>query len=125
MSTVNDHLSPHDTTPRARAVLVTVPPGIALMTLNWFSIARDHGSGHGGSVHARAEPSAHAARTQAVSISASRRPMRTQAGMVGTDTMRGMTVLSAMRRLFTPLTRSCGSTTERPSLPMRQAPDAW
>jgi hypothetical protein len=39
------------------------------------------------------------------SISARRRPMSTQAGIVGTATMRGMMVLSAMRRLCAPLTR--------------------
>jgi hypothetical protein len=36
-------------------------------------------------------------RLRPTSISASRRPMRTQAGIVGTATMRGMMVLSAMR----------------------------
>jgi hypothetical protein len=49
--------------------------------------------------------------------------MNTQAGIVGTATIRGMMVLSAMRRLRTPLTRSCESTTAVSSLSIRQAPD--
>src|SRR6218665_2970649 len=40
-------------------------------------------------------------------------------------TSRGMTELSQMRRPSMPRTRSCGSTTEAASPPMRQVPTGW
>src|SRR6218665_995651 len=40
-------------------------------------------------------------------------------------TSRGMTELSQMRRPSMPCTRSCGSTTEAASPPMRQVPTGW
>lgn len=37
----------------------------------------------------------------------------------------GMTEASTTRRPSTPRTRSCGSTTQSPSVPMRQLPTGW